>query len=298
MNFQQVLQGLDSADARERHKTLGIIATVDEVRVLEPLQQLYHNEPETRVKDMAGRVGKRLNTLKQNGFDTIPAICEHFQVYKEVFYHATSEQLKQVEEITADAQRGQRNSKNEENFNDQAVMAASVMLTSRVFGATAALSAVSPSVDLTSSLSSSVEHLARDSKRIPPTRPSNQDLTLWLGRLKDSTGETREQLIIQLNNIGNPAAIPVLAQIHMTDTDEKCKTLSKKFARLLYWQLLYWEMTQDGTIEQLMKTLAAELGITLPEKKVTQELPAAPALEQSLDDILAKADAKRKKRNR
>jgi len=297
MNFEKLIENLNNPKPQARLASVFILGMVNEVRAIDAMRKRYARESNHQVKQAIQTVGGMLAKLKREGYDTSDAICEHFGVYKEVLAAKGVDEEAKVRQIQKDT----THNKKDDDFNDQMWSAAAGMLQVGVVasGLGGTMSMNTANVDMTSNLSNTSDILKQQQKRLRPIRPSNEDISLWVGRLQtESDPETRIQLIIHIANMHNPAALPYLANLFWTDEDEGVKSNAKKYGTLLYRNALYWEMTQNGTIEKMMQDKAAELGITLLEENTITLEPDKPAHQESIADILAKAEAKRQKKNK
>jgi hypothetical protein len=175
-------------------------------------------------------------------------------------------------------------------------------------------------------LSSGLEERPQIGKqRIPPTRPADSDIKMIVRRLQDDLNpDKRRKAAIDLGSVSNnPAALPYLAQAFVEDSDRAVREAAQRSGKLIYWNVIYWEMEQSGALAQEIQRRQAPAGkaATTPSEPSPaqpktshpairriqpQAIPAAPPDAEAtprpspptvnLADILRKAEEKREKR--
>ena len=168
-------------------------------------------------------------------------------------------------------------------------------------------------------------------RRTPPSAPTNADIAVWLKRLRIAkTGEERERAVIEMAGLNNPAALPHLAALFMSDSEPRVQQSAQRFGKILYWNGVYWHMERSGEIVQAMQELAASRGknvdvpdtLTSPERSKSKppqtppsDAPSGPAAgapntpnanasappeppQVDVGDILRKANEARAKRKK
>src|SRR5690606_26665059 len=98
-------------------------------------------------------VGRHLQQLKRDGYDTITALCEFYNVYSDVLTHAAEEEFKTIQRMAYQFTE----KKEEGNIKGKVVNAASMVILSQVVGAGLSASIVSPGVDMSSNMGSVAE---------------------------------------------------------------------------------------------------------------------------------------------
>src|SRR5688572_15209575 len=99
MNFETLIKQIENPKASIRITTLHILNMVDEVRALDAISARVPVEMESRVEEILKQVGRSLNKLKREGYDTIEALCQHFNVYSDVLSHADANEMKEIQRI-------------------------------------------------------------------------------------------------------------------------------------------------------------------------------------------------------
>lgn len=295
MNLETLTKLLRHPKANVRLVGIHVIDMVDEVRALQTLSALIPHEPEQRVLSEYKRVGRNLIALHKEGYDTVQAICEHYHVYSAVLSYADAEEFKSIHHMAHQFASQPK----EKTITDDLVKVASVAITARTLGLSAAAGMLGSSVSMSSNLGSFEESMKQQQKRVKATIPSQADIARWVERLRADDANTRQQALVELKSKNNPSALQYMAHTFATDSDQTIRATAKRLGRLLYWNTLYYEMERDGRIETIMNDFAQSLGITIPnEITQTQEMPIPEVAQESIADILAKAEARRNKGKR
>lgn len=292
MDFETLLKQLEHPKPSVRIAALHILNMVDEVRALDAISARVPMEMDAKVDVILKQVGRTLNKLKREGYDTIVALCQHFNVYSDVLSHADAAEITKIQRMTQISSDNRK----EGNLDDAVMNAAAVLITARLLGPTAAMSAMTPKVDISSNMGSVTETMQKLSKRVRPTRPTEEDFSRWLPRLKAEDPQERRQMLIQISNCHNPMALQYFAQVWVMDTDVTVRETAKRLGKMLYWNVVYSQMEDDGSLAQLMQDYADSLGIKLTTKLSTQEINIAH--QQSIDDILKAAEERRSKKRK
>jgi hypothetical protein len=290
MDFASLTKSLEHEKASIRIAALHMLHMVDEVRALDAISNRVPVEMDAKVEELLKQVGRSLNKLKREGYDTIIAICESFNVYSDVLTYADAEEFANIQRIT----RTSQDNRKERNIDDEVVKAASILITARLMGPTAVMGAMNSQIKLSSNIGSVAETMQKLKRRTPATRPTQEDFSRWLPRLKDPSPEERRQALIQISNRNNPLSLQYFAQVWVIDSEQSVRDMAKRLGKALYWNTVYSQMEADGSLDTLMQDYAKGLGITLNNKTTTQEIGIAH--NQSIDEILKAAEERRKKR--
>ena len=93
-------------------------------------------------------------------------------------------------------------------------------------------------------------------------------------RLRESLAPAaREQAALELSHLNNPAALPYLAAAFALDPADKVRDAAQRAGKLLYWNALYWQMEQDGTLQAEIERRAAALRAALPQHDASHGAP-------------------------
>lgn len=88
--------------------------------------------------------------------------------------------------------------------------------------------------------------------RIPARQPSAVDVRLWIDKLMHGENDKiQHNAALMLADLNNPAALPYLGWVfaHQTEQSPLAQTV-QRVGKLLYWGVVYWQMTRDGTLQQ------------------------------------------------
>ena len=294
MNLQEIKQLLKHPKANIRLAGIHICGMVDEVRALQAIAQQVKVEDNPKVIQEFKAAGRHLQQLARDGYDTVEAICEHYNIYSDVLRHAGKNEFKTIQNMATDFANAK-----EKSLAKVAMKQATMLVVTRLVGVGNTVSLSAPGVDMTSNLGSTEEAIEKQQRRIRPTIPTDKDFSRWAKMLKSSDADEREQALVQMNVSKNPKSLQYMAHSHYNDPEERVRFRAKQLGRSLYWNTIYYEMEQSGRIEKIMQDFALSLGISLPEDVTsTQEMPMPEIAQESIADILAKAEKSRKKRRR
>ncbi|MEO1286372.1 MAG: hypothetical protein AAFV93_01285 [Chloroflexota bacterium] len=291
MNFEQLTTLLNHPKPQARMVAIHTIKLVDEVRALDAISKRVPMEMDKSVEKSLKAVGRDLLKLRNDGFDTITAICEHFNVYSEVLSYADENDFKEINRMVA----SKTDNRKDDDFNDKVVNTASVMIASRVLGASASLGAMVKPMGASSNLESTQEKLKKMKRRVRPTIPTNTDVSRWVKLLQSSSEDDRVQALVQMNSSNNPNSLQYMAHAYYADKSERVRETAKRLGRQMYWNVVYHKMEKSGEVKRIMEDFASELGVTL-KKDLHQDPRVATGVHQSIDDILKNAQQARKKR--
>jgi hypothetical protein len=292
MNLETLIKQLDNPKPSIRIAALHILNMVDEVRALDAISARVPLEMDTQVEEILKQVGRGLNKLKREGYDTIEALCQQFNVYSDVLSHADANEMKEIQRIMSVS----TDKRKEHDLQDDVINTASILITARIMGPTAVMGAMTPAIDMSSNMGSVAETMQKLAKRTPATRPTEEDFSRWLPALKNPNPAERRQALIQISNRNNPLALQYFAQVWVTDADASVRDSAKRLGKMLYWNTIYSEMEADGSLNKLMQDYADGLGIKLDLKRSSQEINIAHS--QSIDEILRLAEERRNKKRR
>lgn len=303
MNQQQLIQTLHHPEAKFRLQAAQIILMVEEVAALPTLVERYRVETDMGVKTAIAQTGVHLQALKRTGYDTLDAIFEHFRINQEIANQADAREADLMRQLESNLQvqlmKEQRDAANKRLATNAAIIAGATLL-GGVSGALSSASLVStPATDtLSSSLDQQRPQVGKE--RIPAIKPSATDVRVHLRRLVETTEPQRRKVLINdLASINNPAALPHLAALFINDPDAGVREAAQKAGKQIYWNAIYWEMTQNGSFDAEYRRRSALLGKKPPTSQPTASPPPAQeASQEAIGDILRKAQERREKRNK
>ncbi len=118
------------------------------------------------------------------------------------------------------------------------------------------------------------EQLSKE--RTPAPRPSTTDVSIWIRRLQgDPDPEVRKSCAGEIAAHNNITALPFLVSNYFTEPEDRVKAAIEHHSKILYWNAVYWQMSQDGSLEQEMDVrLTAMMAATsFVEGQPKQPLP-------------------------
>jgi len=306
--LETLLGGLSHAQPAVRLDVARVLGMLDETQALDALRQRYHAEPDPAVRAVIAWAGKRVHDAQQAGYDTLNALYRCFNVDRELARMvdvAEAEVLRQMEQGLDTDLRTQLEQANKRRMG--ITLAAGIggtMLAGPLGGLAAARMAMGPGPDLASSGFDPRPQLG--SQRTPATRPTSDEIGVWVKRLRESLAPAaREQAALELSQINNPAALPHLAAAFALDPADKVRDAAQRAGKLLYWSALYWAMEQDGSLAAELERRAAALGKPpsatsarsgAPQAGTGSLAPPAADPATNVSDILRRAQEERARR--
>jgi hypothetical protein len=292
MRLQQLLDGLRASEAETRLRSAQILGTLDEVAALETLAAQANVETDAKVKETIYWAGKRIFEAKKSGYSTLEAIIQHFHIdYAFAAPVAVEGEDENMRRIKHEMQM--RALKDEEESAQR--NAANKLMGSTMFSLPGLMMSRPTMPQAGDKVSASFDlHMSAKKSRTLPTKPSEANINILVHRLfNDASNDKRASAAVDLAAVvNNPAALPHLAQAFIKDYALPVREAAQRSAKLIYWNAIYWDMEQDGS-------MAAEIekrrGAPPPTQAQAPAPPAAPA-QPSVDEILRKAEAARKKR--
>ena len=283
MDVRTLISDLQQDDPAARRRAAYILGTVDETGALDMLATQYGRETDPDAREAILWAGRRLRPLAESGYRTLDAIIQHFRI--DMGTDQGDEERRLVEDITHKSQMGVIDSSGRgAALNIVARMALLPPMITMIGGASRR------------DLQTHVDEIGLDSqreqvgRRIPPVQPGENDITPYRKRLlHDPNPAQRMNAALDLAQLCNhPAALPYLAAAFVRDSDEQVREAAHRAAKHIYWNALYWQMSQDGSLDVEMTKRAG--------KRPTAN--ASTSDEQDIGEILRKAEAERDKRRR
>ncbi|MBI5960634.1 MAG: HEAT repeat domain-containing protein [Chloroflexi bacterium] len=317
MKFEVLLAGLDNPQPAVRLDVVRVLGMLDEVRALDALRARHAQETDPSVREAISWAGKRLYQAQQAGYSTLDELFRHFGVNREIENLPTDETeaelLRRMQSgLDRDLMQMQTRATNRKAGMAAAAAFGGMVVGGTMLGATVLTGAMAPGAE---TASSGMGASLNGSRRAPVTAPANTPIDVWVRRLRESPkSEQREQATIELAQLNNPKALPFLAAAFVADQVPQVRQSAQKFGKILYWNMVYWEMEQDGSLFQEMERRAAAMGKNVkinPEggikltgqaavPGITTDQPAAKPAEPQVDvaEILRKAQQARSERKR
>ena len=299
MNLQLLLTNLASNDPATRLSAVRILGLVEEINALPAIRQRFAAETDPEVKKALDWAGRRLFAAHQAGYSTLNEIFRHFKIDAEIenAEDPTETQLMQrlQDGFESDLRKMQMGGSLRNTITGAAVGAL-------VGGAAGAASgAMMGAMAASSNMGEKRPEVGK--QRIPPQVPAKTNFDIWLRRLRDtSTPANREKAVLEIVHLNNPAALPALAEAYIGAT-ESLQNAILKAAKTLYWSAMYWELSQDGTVDQEMKRRLEAKGKATPATMPSQQSEANKRATQEtskeeLAQILARAQEAKEKRKK
>ncbi|NWG15242.1 MAG: HEAT repeat domain-containing protein, partial [Chloroflexi bacterium] len=257
MNLEDLLNGLKADDASARLQAARIIGLLDETLALDALAARYRVETAAEVKAAIAWAGKRVQAARQAGYTTLDAIFKHFHIEYEI--------ENQEDKREADLLRKMQTDLDMQLLRERSGRAGNIALGAAIGGVLmgpqgmliGAMSGLTPGAD---ALSSGLEERPQIGKRrVLPTRPGDGDIRLIVRRLLDDPNpDKRRSAALDLGSISNnPAALPYLAQAFVEDAVQVVREAAGRAGKLIYWNVIYWEMEQSGEMAREIERRAA-----------------------------------------
>ncbi len=311
MRLETLITSLESPRPDIRLSVAQVLGMVQEARALPAIRQRYRAETDPNVRSALAWAGQQIYQAHQAGYNTIDAIFQHFGVDREIEALSSAEEAalmkKLQDELDAELAKMKAQALQKKTGTALALGLAGAALGGGAM-ATSMMGAALQAGGEVASSNLGADRPQIGQQRTPAVMPTNADITLWTRRLhEDPSPANREKAALELSNLNNPAALPHLATAFLTDPSPQVRQAARRFGKLLYWNALYWQMEQDGSLQQEMARRAQARGKTGPAVDGTPpgstgpaeaQPPARPQQEENIDAILRRAQAARARRSR
>jgi len=263
MRLEALLDGLENPQAAVRLDVARVLGMLDETRALDKLRERYPVEPDPAVKEAIAWAGRRLYQAQQAGYSTVDEMFRFFGVDREIEHMPDATEAEMMKKLQDHLDRDLL-AMRQRAATRKAGMAAAAALGGMLMGGTSmgmvALSgAMQPGAETASSSMEARPQIG--TRRAPATAPSTAPIDVWVKRLRDApTPELREQAALELAQLNNPKALPYLAAAFVGDSSPKVQQAAQRHGKVLYWNMVYWEMEQDGSLAEEMARRAAAMG--------------------------------------
>ncbi|GAB4572086.1 MAG: hypothetical protein Kow0077_10520 [Anaerolineae bacterium] len=312
MQIEYLIANLQNPQPQVRMDVVRVLGMVEETLALDALRKRYEEESLPDLKQTVLWAGRRIYAAQQRGFNTHDHVLHYFGVVREVEQmedETEAELLKRMEqELHLEMIRRQRDATRTKNNMTAGVLAATAALgmAGLPVGGVSPGSLLQAGAEVASSnLGVNRPQIGR--QRTPAMRPTNTDITVWLKKLANSAD--RKACIDacrQLVELNNPAALPHLARVFVSTDDPEIRQAAEEAGKRLYWNSIYWQMEQDGTLAEDIELLKKMMGKT-SRTRSTERPPASPDSadaapssppQEDLNEILRRAEEARAKRRR
>jgi hypothetical protein len=303
MNLETLLAGLRAGDAQTRLQAARIIGTLDEVDALKALATQYKAETDPQAKEAIQWAGKRLKTAQDAGYSTLEAIIAFFHIDVEFGpVSASDDEQALLREVQYTMEMNEIRAQEAKAKNEAMKRIARGGILGLPGMMMAALPPTMSTLAGNNALSGRIELPPR---RAMPTRPTDTNISILVRRLAEEAAEDkRARAATDLAQmINNPQALPHLADAFIFDNAPKVREAAQGAAKLIYWNAVYWEMEQDGSMAALINERASQQvdDSSVPDtaaEKPKREEKATPPAQADVGEILRKAEAARRKRKR
>ncbi len=317
MKLEVLIGSLDNPQPAVRLDVARVLGMLDEVQALDALRQRFQVETDPSVRNAIAWAGKRLYEAQQAAYSTVEEVCRHFGVDREIENMPDAQEAEMMKKLQDNFDAEMIRMQDQNNKKKAGMALAAGLGGAMVGGMTMGMSAAMGSMSggLIGSPSSNMEARPQiGTKRNPATMPSKSDISVWAKRLREASSvDVRENAAIELAQLNNPMALPHLAAAFVNDPEVKVREAAQRFGKVLYWNMIYWEMEQDGSMAEEMKRRAEKIGKNIEAKSSTGTGPlssgspaadtpfAAPqrpaeAPQEDINEILRRAKEGRAKR--
>lgn len=232
--LEVLLNGLQHHQATVRLDITRVLGMLDETRALDPLRDRFQVEPDESVRAAIAWAGRRVHDAQQAGYDTLNALYRYFNVDRElakVRDEAELAMLRQMEQgLDTDLRRQLADASKRRMGMTLAAGLGGAMLAGPLGGLAAARMTMGAGPLDASTGFDPRPHIG--AQRTPATRPTRDDITVWVKRLRESLAPAmREQAALELEHLNNPAALPYLAAAFALDPADKVRDAAQRAGR-------------------------------------------------------------------
>lgn len=319
MKLDILLSGLKNPQPAVRLDVVRVLGMVDEVRALDALREQFKTEPDSVVRSAIAWAGKRLYQAQQAGYTTQAEIFRHFGIDREIENTPDAAEAELIRKMEQDLSRTLADRQGRASIKQAGLAAATGLGVGMIAGGMAGLGTMAAGLQAGAGMASSSmgeERPMLGTTRTPAMAPSNADFSVWLRRLREGKTEAqREQAILEIQQLNNPAALPHLAAVFIGDESPRVRQAAQRFGKILYWSSVYWAMEQDGSLAAEMKLRLEAMGKRTEKPPVgpldttsgttpTPSIPqrpssgASPESQVDVSEILRKAQQGRAKRKK
>ncbi len=299
MIIENLIANLNNPQPAVRLDIVRVLGMVEETQAIDPLRERYRQETDPTLKETLLWAGRRIYAARQNGFSTLEAIFQHFGVYHDLErleQEGEAELLKRLDDnLRLEMLRRQRDaSQKKTNLAVAAGLAGAVV---GGMGTTLMTSMLQAGAEVASS--NLEPRPAIGSSRAPALKPTNTDISRWVRRLREGEDTViRRTAAQELLTLNNPDALPHLACAFLADPAPEVRQAAERSGKFLYWNTVYWEMEQDGSLAaEIARRRAAQASAApSPAPAAPPVQPAVPPPQEDVAEILRRAEEARRRR--
>ncbi len=295
MILENLLNQLESDKAKTRTQAAQVIGTLDEVVALPALAARFRQETDSHVQAALKWAGRRLKAADDAGYSTLEAIISHFNVAAEWAIPTQSQdeqaKLRQIQHDAAMRALEQQRAAAPKQALGRLAKGYMLGLPGLLMSGPMVPDLASDTVDAAFS-----HRLPVEQQRKMPIRPGDSDPSMLVRRMMHAVDLNDCVKAAQnlARDVNNPAALPALAQVFVEDSKAPVREAAQAAAKRIYWNAVYWEMEQDGSMAVEIERRRSDVDTQSPSD-TTANAESDP---NDIADILRKAEEKRRQRKR
>jgi hypothetical protein len=240
MITEKLIHGLNNPMPAARIEMLRTLAMLEETAALPALRSLFERESDPAVREAIRWAGGILSAAAGRGHSTDLGVRQHFRLD----WGPTPEELdeqaklkKLQEQMELDRIRQQQNEMGSKIAGTAAMGAAAAMMGGMGIAASVMLSTLTGS-------GGESGNKPEVGLAIDPQRPTNNDISAWVGRLRHPDSRTRRTAAIELRSLNNLAALPALAHRFALEPVPEIRQEIQAAGKALYYNWIRWEQVQ------------------------------------------------------
>lgn len=262
MVIDLLLDGLKNPVPAARIEMLRVLAMLEETQALDALRNLLNTETDPNVLSVLRWAGSLIWRAQQAGYSTEAAMRQLIHIEEPL-----TEEQKREEELLSRLQYqfDMDQIKTLERAARQRVGKTVVMgafgaaLVAPALGANLILSAASNKPAAPDAQTGESPMLT--ARSYTPQRPTTYDISPCVKRAHTGNLSERQQAIIELRSLNNPAALPYLGYYFALDPEEMVKSEAQRSGKMIYFNWVYWtqEDAQKASEAQASQSEVAKI---------------------------------------
>ncbi|MEP7286887.1 MAG: HEAT repeat domain-containing protein [Chloroflexota bacterium] len=275
-----LLASLNNPVPAARIEMLRVLATLEETLALPTLRNLINSETDPDVLPVLKWAGKVIWQAQQNGYSTANAIHKHFRRDLELSPEEKQEAAKLAnlqQNLDVELMKERQDAQVRNVGTTLALGALGAMVGGVGMGASIIMAGANGATNNPDS--GLVARPKIGTEAIPPQRPTEVNIAVWLRRLKDAEAKHRKAALTELGSLNNPAALPHIAAVFATESDPQVKEAAQRAAKIIYYNWYAWEAENANQ----------------PQKNAASTSPAQSDVSAILAKAQAAKDAKKRK---
>lgn len=297
MNPSTLIANLQNPQPAIRLDVIRVLGLVEETAALDALRERLTAETLPELKEAVLWAGRRIYAAAGRGHSTQASIFQHFGIDREIAQTQDDPEADLLRQLDESLQLEMLHRQRDAAQRKTNLAAGALAVPGPTMGGL-----LQAGADVASSNLGDTRPQTGVS-RIPAIRPASTEISLWVTRAQTAPeAGMRLTAIQQLREINNPAALPRLAEIFLSDQDAGVRQAAEAAGKHQYWNAVYWHMEQDGTLAEAVAARKAALGgpASSQQAPVTPAGAASPpaAEQENVADILRRAEAARQRRQK